>query len=138
MLTYPARFEADGDAFIISFPDIPEALTQAESLTEARLMAADALLTALDFYFEDRRIVPMPSAIGADMVGIDLPASTAAKVLLLNTMLEQQITPAALARRLHTSPQSVSRLVDLRHASKIDTIADALQALGRKLVLTVH
>jgi antitoxin HicB len=46
---------------MVSFPDIPEALTGAKSRTEAIELAADALTTAMDFYFEDRRPVTMPS-----------------------------------------------------------------------------
>jgi antitoxin HicB len=71
-------------------------------------------------------------------VGVELPPSIAAKVLLLNTMLEQRVTAAELARRLHTSPQSVNRLVNLAHATKIDTVAVALKALGRHMELVVR
>jgi len=38
----------------VSFPDIPEARTGAASRKQALGMAADALATAMDFYFEDR------------------------------------------------------------------------------------
>lgn len=137
MLTYPAIIASDGDGFFVKFPDIPEALTQGETREEAVEMAADALLTAMDFYVSDKRPVPMPSPVKRGQVGIDLPASAAAKVFLLNAMLDQHITAAELARKLHTSPQSVTRLVDLGHASKIDAIADALQSMGRKMTLGV-
>ena len=63
MLSYPARIIHDGDGFMVSFPDIPEALTGAPTKEEAQELAADALLTAMDFYFEDRREVPPPSAL---------------------------------------------------------------------------
>jgi antitoxin HicB len=137
MLTYPAVIVPDGDGFFVSFPDIPEALTQGHTREEAIEMAADALLTAMDFYVDDKRPVPMPSSVKRGQVAIDLPASAAAKVLLLNAMIDQHVTAAELARKLHTSPQSVTRLVDLGHASKIDAIADALHAMGRKLTLGV-
>lgn len=138
MLIYPARVTPDGDGYLVQFPDIPEALTQGGTREEALDMAADALRTAMDFYFEDGRRVPMPSRVKRGQVGVELPPSIAAKVLLLNTMLEQRVSPAELARRLHTSPQSVNRLVNLGHATKIDTIAMALKALGRRLELVVR
>ena len=53
-------------------------------------------------------------------------------------MLDQRVTAAELARRLHTSPQSVNRLVNLAHATKIDTVAVALKALGRHMELVVR
>lgn len=138
MLTYPAKITPDGRGYLVKFQDIPEALTQGRTREGALRMAADALRTAMDFYVEDARPVPMPSRVKRGQVGIELPASVAAKVLLLNTMLEQKVTPAELARRLHTSPQSVNRLVDLGHATKIDTVADALRAMGRHMELAIR
>lgn len=138
MLTYPATLTVDGDGYLVKFPDIPEALTQGTTREEALDMAADALRTAMDFYFEDGRRVPMPSRVKRGQVAVELPPSVGAKVLLLNTMLEQRVTAAELARRLHTSPQSVNRLVNLDHTTKIDTVATALKALGRRMELVVR
>jgi len=138
MLTYPAKLTPDGDGYLVQFPDIPEALTQGRTREKTLDMAADALRTAMDFYFEDGRRVPMPSRVKRGQVAVELPPSVGAKVLLLNTMLEQRVTAAELARRLHTSPQSVNRLVTLGHATKIDTVATALKALGRRMELVVR
>ncbi len=135
MLRYPVRIEPDGDGFLATFRDIPEAATGAITREETLDMAEDALVTAMDFYFEDQRQVPLPSAAepGEDLVG--LPVSLSAKVLLLNEMLAQRITQADLARRMHVKPQEVTRIVDVHHATKIDTLADAFAALGRRLEL---
>lgn len=138
MLTYPATITPDGEGFLVQFPDVPEALTQGRTREQAVTMAADALRTAMNFYFEDGRPVPSPSRVKRGQVGIELPASLAAKVLLLNTMLQEHVTPAELARRLHTSPQSVNRLVNLGHATKIDAVAGALKAMGRHMELAVR
>ena len=137
MLSYPARIVRDGDGFMVSFPDIPEALTGAASREEAIAMAADALTTAMDFYFEDRRPAPAPSAPKRGQVMIDLPPSVGAKVLLLNEMLAQGTRPADLARLMNIRPQEVNRLTTLRHPTKIDTVADALRALGKRLELSL-
>ena len=137
MLSYPARIARDGDGFVVSFPDIPEALTGAATREEALEMAADALTTAMDFYFEDRRPVPAPSAPKRGQVLIDLPPSVGAKVLLLNEMLAQGTRPADLARRMNVRPQEINRLTNLRHPTKIDTIAQALRAMGKRLEMSV-
>lgn len=136
---YPAQFTpAEEGGFVVTFRDIPEAITQGDDLTDARAMAADALLTAMDFYFEDKRPVPMPSALQAGEEMVELPASVFAKVLLLNTMLEQGVSNAELARRMGTRPQDVQRIVNLGHTTKIDTIAAALHQLGKNLFLQLH
>jgi antitoxin HicB len=135
MLMYPAKIVPDGDAWLVTFRDIPEAITSGETAEQAAEMAADALLTAMDFYFEDQRPVPMPSKPRKGEVTVALPVSTSSKVLLLNEMLRQRIRPATLAKRLGTTPQEVNRIIDLHHSTKIDTVAAALSTLGRRLEL---
>ena len=132
-MRYPFKMRRDGRYFLVTFPDLPEAITQGESEAEALTAARDALETALDFYFEGGRIVPAPSALKRGQRFIDLPVSLSAKVLLLNEMLRQKIRPAELARRLHTIPQEVNRLINLHHTSKIDRIAEAMKVLGKNL-----
>ncbi|MDR0249825.1 MAG: type II toxin-antitoxin system HicB family antitoxin [Burkholderiales bacterium] len=132
-MRYPVSIEKDGDGFMVSFPDIPEALTCGDTYEEALEMAADALVTAMDFYFEARRPVPNPSKSAREQATIELPVSVTAKVLLLNEMLRQNISNAELARRIGSQPREVQRIVDLSHATKIDTIAKALSALGKSL-----
>jgi antitoxin HicB len=133
MLRYPVLIEPDGDGFMASFRDIPEALTGASSIEETRAMAADALLTSMEFYFEDKRAVPKPSKAMKGEELIALPASVSAKVLLLNEMINQKVGPSELARRVGATPQLMNRVLDLKHATKIDTIAEALIALGRNM-----
>jgi len=138
MLIYPVELERDGKGWFVRFPDIPEALTSGRSQAHAMELAQDALETAMEFYFEDHRPVPLPSKLRAGQSFIELPASLSAKVLLLNEMLQQQVTPAELARRLDTTPQSVQRIIDLDHVTKIDTIAEAFRVLGRRLDFQVR
>jgi len=133
-MRYPATFQPeDGGGFSVTFRDIPEAITQGDTIEEARAMAADALLTAMDFYFDDRRQVPKPSKAQAGEELVELPVSVWAKVLLLNEMIGQQVRPSDLAKRLGTSPQDVNRLLALSHTTKIDAIARAISALGKHL-----
>ena len=138
MLRYPAKFKpAKEGGFVVTFRDIPEAITQGESVDDAMIQARDALETALDFYFDDRRVVPAPSKARRGERLIELPASLSAKALLLNEMVRQRVRLADLARRLHTTPQEITRLTDVRHRTRIDSIAAALQALGKQLELRV-
>src|SRR3990167_1659783 len=107
MFRYPVTLtpdEADG-GFVVTFVDIPEAITQGDTVPQALVAAKDALESALDFYFEDKRAVPAPSKAKRGQNVIELPASLSAKVLLLNEMIAQKVRPVELARRLHTTPQ---------------------------------
>ncbi len=73
--------------YVITFRDIPEAITQGETPEEALHMAREALETAMEFYFEDKRAVPVPSKPKRGQPVVELPASLSAKVLLLNEMV---------------------------------------------------
>lgn len=130
---YPAVIKRDGDGWLVTFPDMPEALTAGTTHEDAVAMAKDALVTALDFYFDEKREIPEPSRLKRGQVAIELPASVAAKVLLLNEMVRQKVRPSELARRLGTTAQEVNRLTQLSHVTKIDGINSALNALGKRL-----
>jgi antitoxin HicB len=92
-LRYPAVFIKERTGFAVVFRDIPEAMTCGRTRTQAIHMARDALVTALDFYFEDKRIVPMPSTPARDDVLVQLPRRAALRLLQFN---------ASLAPRRHT------------------------------------
>jgi antitoxin HicB len=135
-MRYPVNLKkAREGGYVVTFPDIPEAITQGENLEDSLQHAQDALESAMEFYFEDRRRVPAPSKPRPRQHVVELPASLTAKVLLLNEMLRQNVRPAELARRIGTTPQEINRLTDIRHTTKIDRIDDALRALGKRLVL---
>lgn len=136
---YPARVESNNEGgFIARFRDVPEAMTEAWDLEELKNNARDALISAIDFYIEDRRAFPVGSTAKSGDIAIELPASVAAKILLLNTMVQSNVRPADLARKMNIKPQEVTRLTDIRHATKIDTIQAALRALGRELILEIR
>lgn len=137
-MNYPVRLTpAVEGGFVVTFRDIPEAITQGDDEADAVAMAQEALITAMDFYFEDKREVPSPSALKSGEQLVALPPSLVSKVLLLNEMVRQEVTASELARRMGTIPQEINRIIDLRHTTKIDRIADALGALGKRLDLSV-
>jgi antitoxin HicB len=139
MFNYPVTLTPDktDGGFVVTFIDIPEVITQGNTQAEAMAAARDALETALDFYFEDKRAVPLASKAKRGQHTVELPASLAAKVLLLNEMLAQGVRPAELARRLGTTPQEVNRLTNIKHTTRIDGIAAALKSMGKHLELRV-
>ena len=107
-MKYPAIFDSDIGGFVVTFRDIPEAITQGDDEAEAVDMAKDALLLSMNFYFEQKRQVPLPSKPRRGERLIPLPASVAVKVLLLNQMLGQNVIPSELTRRMDTTRQEVT------------------------------
>lgn len=134
---YPARLVRDGGSYVITFPDVPEAITQADAGEDRDAVAADCLATALSFYVDDRRDLPRPSPPKRGQRLIAVGPVIAAKLALYQAMREAGITKVALAARLGVSEAAVRKLLDLDHASKIDNVAAALALLGKRVVVEV-
>lgn len=136
-LDYPVHLEtAEEGGFIVTFPDVPEAIAQGEDEDEALLRAVDALETALSFYIDDRRPLTIPSAAAGRPV-VRPSALESAKLALYAEMTTQGVRKSELARRLGWRPPQVDRLFDLRHASRFDQIEAAARALGRRVNVTL-
>src|ERR1700690_1724607 len=59
---YPVTLDRAAEGgLVVSFPDVPEAITQGEDEAEALARARDALETALEFYTGEGEKVPTPS-----------------------------------------------------------------------------
>jgi antitoxin HicB len=138
MLRYRVKLSKDTNGTIlVEVPDVPGALTFGEDREEAILRAADAIETVLIGYMADRRDVPMPRA-GAKGPFATLPALTEAKLGLYTAMLAAKVGKAALARRLNCHLPQIDRLLDLRHASRLDQLETAFRALGKRLSVEIQ
>src|ERR1700744_2208632 len=90
MLSYPVKLELDtNNTYLVTFPDIPEAVSVGDDKDEALLNALDALESAIEIYFDEKREVPMPSKPTKGQSVVILPALVVSKVLLANEMIRQ-------------------------------------------------
>ena len=135
MLNYPITVARDEASFLVDFADFPEAHSVGETMEEAHREAVDGLITAVELYMDDRRMVPMPSAAAQGQHTVPLPALETAKVLLWNEMLQQKMRKADLARKMQVHQPQIDRLFDLRHATKLDFVEQTAAALGRRLTV---
>ncbi|MGZ8289407.1 MAG: type II toxin-antitoxin system HicB family antitoxin [Telluria sp.] len=138
MLAYPVALTKDTNGtFLVEVPDLPEANSVGDDEDEALLNAVDAIETALEIYFDERRPIPLPSKARKGQATVSLPAIEAAKILLWNEMQSQNIRKAELARRLNVHMPQVDRLFDLRHSSKVEFMEQAAKALGKNLQISL-
>jgi antitoxin HicB len=138
MRAYPATLTADPDGgFTVTFRDVPEAITEGDSREEALLRAEDALESALAMFVAAREPLPQPSAAQPDEAIVPLSALGMAKAALYDAMREQGVGRAELARRLRWHLAQINRVLDLRHASKMEQVETALAALGLRLIVDV-
>jgi antitoxin HicB len=126
--------EIDG-GFVVTFPDLPEAITQGEDAAGALDEAADALEEAIAGRIRRGDPIPRPSAAAGSTLEVPVPALTAAKAALYLALRETGISKSELAVRLGCDEKEVRRLLDPRHPSKLPRIEKALSALGKSLTV---
>jgi len=139
-LSYPATLkpEPDGKAFVVSFPDLPEALTSGDDLEDALAEAADCLGEALAGRIVRREEIPPPSAPRKNHYPISVPLYLAPKLALYVAMREQGVSNSELARRLKCSETVVRRMLDPKHDSKPEKLQAALAALGKRVLVAIE
>jgi antitoxin HicB len=140
MLAYAATLTPDEEdgGYVVTFRDVPEGITQGETLEDALRNAADALAVALEFYAERKQRFPSPSKPRPDEHLITLPALVAAKLELYRRMCETGTTRVALARMIGIDERAVRRLLAYKHRSHIGQIETALAKLGKRLEISVR
>ena len=137
MFDYPVILTPDDCTVLVTFPDVPEAITFGADKDEALLYAVDALETALSMYVDARKPLPAVSKAKRGQKTVRPSALECAKLGVYKAMTEQGIKKAELARRLGWHMPQVDRLFDLRHASNLDQIEAAAKVLGRHLEVNV-
>ena len=137
MFNYPVTLTPDGDTLLVTFLDVPEAITFGADQNDALRQAVDALETALSFYVERRKPLPVASKPKRGQHTVRLSALEGAKLGVYQAMTEQGIKKSELARRLGWHMPQVDRLFDLHHASRLDQIEAAARVLGRHLEVRV-
>jgi antitoxin HicB len=137
MLRYPVSLKHEDNAVLVSFPDFPGANTFGDNEPDALRRGADALVTLLAGMIEDREAIPNPRLLKRGPFVV-LPALTEAKIALYEHMRSSKIGKAELARRLKMHLAQVDRLLDLRHASRLDQLERAFLAIGKRLKISLE
>ncbi len=138
MFDYPVILTPDDGTVLLTFVDVPEAITFGVDAADALVQAVDALETALSFYVNARKPLPIPSRPKRGQKRVRPSALECAKLGVYQAMTDQGMRKAELARRLGWHVPQVDRLFDLRHASKFEQLETAAAVLGKRLVLTME
>lgn len=81
---FPANFEPDSvdGGFVITFRDVPEAITQADTYEQGISEASDCLAEAISAYIDDQRPLPLSSVKQKGEALIPVPLEIAWKAEL--------------------------------------------------------
>lgn len=137
---YPAILTPDvkDGGFVVTFVDLPEAITQGDTMEGALREAADCLEEAFANRIVTGLSIPPPSRLEEGQHTVPVAALTAAKAALYIALQEAQISAAELAKRLQCEEKKVRRLLDPRHPSKLPRIEAALAAIGHRLIVSLQ
>ena len=138
--TYPAIFEPGQTpgVIVVTFPDVPEAISQGDDEADAREMGSDALGVALLSILSMQRPLPKASRPRPGQIALTVDPVLSAKIAVLEAFQDAGITQAELAKRLGKDAKEIRRILDPDHATKIPALVAALAALGRRLVVGVE
>jgi len=132
-MDYPIRLQKDGDSVLATSPDFPELTTFGSNREDALHHAADALEEAIAARIAARESVPLPSR--RRMARVPVSSQVSAKILLYRAMRQKGMRKADLARALNWKGPQVDRVLDVRHATRLDAVDQAMRALGKRLVI---
>ena len=118
MLEYPVQLQDDEGTVLVTFPDVPGAITFGDDEAEALDHAVDALETVLNAYMADRKDIPAPSAPGSRRT-VSPTLLGSLKLSVYQAMRARGWRKADLSRAMGLNPRQIDRLLDLRHASTV-------------------
>jgi len=137
MWVYPVKLqEDDNGTYLVTFPDLPDAITFGESHEDALEKAEDSLREVIAARIAHREEIPLPSSRGDDFVTLD--GNSQLKVALYRCMSDAGYKKADLARALHCDQKQVDRLLDVKHNSSIKILDEAFHALGKRMSFRVQ
>jgi antitoxin HicB len=122
---------------VVTFPDVPEVVTQGRGEADARTMAEEAPGLGLLSYLVHGKSLPKPRAKGRNLVDIAVAPDVAAKLAVLESFTAAGISKSELARRIGKDEKEVRRILDPKHPTKLPALTAALRALGKRLVVGV-
>ena len=120
MLVYPATFEEDGNYLLVRFPDIPEAVTQGESIQEAYEMASEVLGIALEDQTE------FPKASSANDIQKQFPNKTVA-LIGIDLAAYRRKYHAKTVRKNVTVPEWLNDMAEKERINFSQTLTEALK-----------
>ena len=130
---YPCNIkgtEENGEGFVVTFPDINEAITGGFTFRDSLILAEDCLVVALEGYIVSERKLPTPSPYQKGQELLTVQPVIAAQLDLYTAMREQGISLAQLAQRLGISEQDAAPLLSLDYCTPIGRVIDAMRAVG--------
>jgi len=136
--TYPVTLTPDEDdgGYVVTFRDLPEAITQGDTVEKCMTEAADCLEEVIAARISDGEDIPQPT-LAEGLHSVACPIQMAIKAALYLAIRESGISKRELGRRLGVDEKSARRLLDPHYQTRLPAMERALRVLGKTPELTV-
>ena len=138
MIRYRVKLTPDDNGtFLVTAPDFPDVITFGATREQALHYAVGAFREMIAGRIHYKEPIPKPSKIRAKDDFVTLPLQTEMKVRLYESLQENGMKKAELARRMKLHRQEIDRLLDFKQSTSIGKIESAFAALGKQLKIEV-
>lgn len=135
---YPVKLSKQKEGgYLVEFVNIPEAITQGETVEDALKEASDCLEEAIANRMSMKLEIPKASTPKKNQYLVPLHVTIAFKTALYVAMHDKKLSNVGLAKRLRCDEKEVRRLLDPHYHSKLPRIEHALTLLGQRLNVSV-
>lgn len=132
-LLYPAILEEEKEGgYLVTFPDLPEAGTDGETLEEAIYNASEVLTLTLECRVEGKEEIPEPSEIETAQY---IAPSARVQAAILIKLARKDKSLSDVARTLNTSWAAAQRLENPKHWTNLQQLEKTAAVLGKQVVI---
>ena len=135
-LTYPCFLTRGENSDYILECVTPSIFTFGKTLEAASKDMHTILLDLVSEALENKEPFPYPdneATAEGERVGVSLTPIESIKVMLINAMIETKTRQVDIAEKLGIPRQEVTRIINPRYRTKLDTLNRAIEATGKHL-----
>jgi antitoxin HicB len=118
--------------YVVTFPNLPEAITQGENIEDCLKEAIDCLEEAIALRIDEQLDIPFPSENPSDY-WVDLPLQMSLKALLYLSIKESGISYQNLAQSMNIQEKEICENLRPNVPTSLEMLEKILSILGKKL-----
>lgn len=126
---------SEDSGFVVTCADLPQLITQGESVNDALIAASDALEEVLAGFMIRELKIPVSKL--NDGLSISVSPMFAVKLAFYICFIDGGLTKSELAKRLGIDEKEVRRMLDPKYPSKLPRLAKGIAVFGKRLQISL-
>jgi len=135
---YPAQItQCEDGRHLVTFRDIPHAITDGATIEEATMEAKGCLEEAIASLINDELDIPEPTKPVNEELLIRISAQFSAKVAFYIAFKASGLNKSQLARKLNLNEKEVRRMLNAKYQTKVSRLEEGLAVMGYQLSVSL-